>query len=47
MPEPPDINEAAMPHHNGDTEDIDNKTKLIKRQAYGRASLLRHRILLG
>ncbi|MFC9261252.1 transposase [Streptomyces hydrogenans] len=39
----------SLPHHNGGTEDVNNKTKLIKRQMYGRASfpLLRHRILLG
>lgn len=36
-------------HHNGGTEGVNNKTKLIKRQMYGRAgfALLRHRILLG
>jgi transposase len=35
--------------HNGGTEGVNNKTKLIKRQMYGRAgfALLRHRILLG
>ncbi|MER6504571.1 transposase, partial [Streptomyces sp. NPDC001455] len=39
----------TLPHHNGSTEGVNNKTKLIKRQMYGRASfpLLRHRILLG
>ncbi|MFJ7241817.1 reverse transcriptase domain-containing protein [Streptomyces olivaceus] len=39
----------TLPHHNGGTEGVNNKTKLIKRQMYGRASfpLLRHRILLG
>jgi transposase len=39
----------TMPHHNGRTEGVDTKTKLIKRQMYGRAgfTLLRHRILLG
>lgn len=39
----------TLPHHNGRTEGVNNKTKLIKRQMYGRASfpLLRHRILLG
>jgi transposase len=38
-----------LPHHNGGTEGVHNKTKLRKRQMYGRASfpLLRHRILLG
>jgi transposase len=36
-------------HHNGTTEGVNTKTKLLKRQMYGRASfeLLRHRILLG
>jgi transposase len=36
-------------YNNGLTEGINTKTKLIKRQMYGRAgfSLLRHRILLG
>jgi transposase len=35
--------------HNGGIEGVNNKTKLIKRQMYGRAgfALLRHRILLG
>ncbi|EST27565.1 hypothetical protein N566_23285 [Streptomycetaceae bacterium MP113-05] len=39
----------TLPHHNGGTEGVNNKTKLIKRQMYGRADfpLLRHRILLG
>lgn len=39
----------TMPHHNGTTEGVNTKTKLLKRQMYGRASfaLLRHRILLG
>ena len=38
----------TLPHHNGGTEGVNNKTKLIKRQMYGCASfpLLRHRILL-
>ncbi len=37
------------PYHNGRTEGVNNKTKMIKRQMYGRAgfALLRHRILLG
>jgi transposase len=37
-----------MPHHNGHTEGVNTKTKMIKRQMYGRAdfTLLRHRILL-
>jgi site-specific recombinase XerD len=40
---------VTLPHHNGTTEGINNKTKLLKRQMYGRAgfTLLRHRILLG
>ncbi|MFI2577470.1 ISL3 family transposase [Streptomyces rochei] len=42
---------AALTHpfHNGGTEGVNTKTKLIKRQMYGRAgfTLLRHRILLG
>ena len=35
--------------HNGGTEGVNTKTKLLKRQMYGRAGflLLRHRILLG
>jgi transposase len=39
----------TMPFHNGRTEGVNTKTKLIKRQMYGRAgfALLRHRILLG
>jgi transposase len=48
-----DIQAAAaaltMPFHNGRTEGVNTKTKMIKRQMYGRAgfALLRHRILLG
>lgn len=42
---------AALTHtwHNGTTEGVNTKTKLLKRQMYGRADfdLLRHRILLG
>ncbi|GAA4238078.1 hypothetical protein GCM10022254_52470 [Actinomadura meridiana] len=36
-------------YHNGGTEGVNTKTKLIKRQMYGRPGfrLLRHRILLG
>lgn len=36
-------------YHNSGTEGVNTKTKLIKRQMYGRAGfhLLRHRILLG
>ncbi|WP_081883596.1 ISL3 family transposase, partial [Glycomyces tenuis] len=39
----------TLPFHNGRTEGVNTKTKLIKRQMYGRAGfkLLRHRILLG
>jgi Transposase len=39
----------TMPHHNGRTEGVNTKTKMIRRQMYGRAgfTLLRHRILLG
>jgi len=39
----------TLPHHNGRTEGVNTKTKMIKRQMYGRAgfALLRHRILLG
>ena len=39
----------TLPFHNGRTEGVNTKTKMIKRQMYGRAGfeLLRHRILLG
>ena len=39
----------TLPHHNGRTEGVNSKTKMIKRQMFGRAGfeLLRHRILLG
>jgi transposase len=39
----------TLPYHNGRTEGVNNKTKMIKRQMFGRAGfgLLRHRILLG
>jgi hypothetical protein len=39
----------TLPHYNGRTEGVNTKTKMIKRQMYGRAgfTLLRHRILLG
>lgn len=39
----------ALTHHNGRTESVNTRTKLLKRQMYGRAgvTLLRHRILLG
>jgi transposase len=40
---------VTLLHHNGRTEGVNTKTKMIKRQMYGRAgfTLLRHRILLG
>jgi transposase len=40
---------VTLPHHNGRTEGVNNKTKMLKRQMFGRAgfALLRHRILLG
>ncbi len=40
---------VTLPHHNGRTEGVNCKTKMLKRQMYGRAGfdLLRHRILLG
>ena len=40
---------VTLPYHNGRTEGVNNKTKMIKRQMCGRAGfeLLRHRILLG
>ncbi len=39
----------TLPHHNGRTEGVNTRTKMIKRQMYGRAGfdLLRHRILLA
>ncbi|MCY0950606.1 ISL3 family transposase [Streptomyces sp. H27-S2] len=39
----------TLPHHNGRTEGVNNKIKLLKRQTYGRAGfpLLRQRILLN
>ncbi|WP_067469453.1 ISL3 family transposase [Actinomadura macra] len=39
----------TLPFHNGGTEGVNTKTKMIKRQMCGRAGfpLLRHRILLG
>jgi len=39
----------TLPFHNGRTEGVNTKTKMIKRQMYGRAgfTLLRHRILLS
>ncbi len=39
----------TMPYSNGPCEGVNTKTKLLKRQMYGRAGfrLLRHRILLG
>jgi transposase len=43
------ITALTSPFHNGRTEGVNTKTKMIKRQMYGRAgfTLLRHRILLG
>ena len=40
---------VTLPHHNGRTEGVNNKTKMIKRQMCGRAGfeLLRHRIPPG
>ena len=39
----------TLPFHNGRTEGVNTRTKMIKRQMYGRAgfTLLRHRILLS
>jgi transposase len=39
---------VTLPFHNGRTEGVNTRTKMIKRQMYGRAgfALLRHRILL-
>jgi len=39
----------TLPHHNGRTEGVNNKIKLLKRQMYGRAghALLRQRVLLS
>jgi transposase len=39
---------VTLPHHNGRTEGVNTRTKMLKRQMYGRAGfdLLRHRILL-
>ncbi|OIJ96298.1 ISL3 family transposase [Streptomyces monashensis] len=39
----------TLPFHNGRTEGVNHKIKLLKRQTYGRAGyrLLRHRILLN
>jgi transposase len=40
---------VTLPFHNGRTEGVNTRTKMIKRQMYGRAgfTLLRHRILLS
>jgi hypothetical protein len=45
----PGRDHGRHPFHNGRTEGVNTKTKMIKRQMYGRASfsLQRHRILLG
>ncbi|MFI0235706.1 ISL3 family transposase [Streptomyces sp. NPDC016845] len=42
-------NALTLPFHNGGAEGVNTKTKLIKRQMYGRAGfrLLRHRILIN
>jgi len=39
----------SRPHHNGRTEGVNTRTKMMKRQMYGRAGfeLLRHRTLLA
>jgi hypothetical protein len=39
----------TMPHHNGRTEGVNTRTKMIKEQMYGRAKpdLLRKRVLLA
>jgi transposase len=39
----------TLPYSNGATEGVNTKTRLLKRQTYGRAgfALLRHRILLN
>ena len=39
----------TTPRHNGRTEGVNTRTKMLKRQMYGRAgfTLLRHRILLA
>ena len=40
---------VTLPFHNGRPEGVNTKTKMVKRQMYGRAGfeLLRHRILLS
>lgn len=42
------ITPFTLPHHNGRTEGVNTKTKMLKRQTYGREGfeLLRHRILI-
>ena len=35
----------TLPHHNGRTEGVNNKTKMIKRQMYGRAGFHLLRVL--
>ena len=49
LDEPAVIAALTLPFHNGRTEGVNTKTKMIKRQMYGRAgfTLLRHRILLS
>jgi hypothetical protein len=43
------VDVVPVPHHNGRTEGVNIKTKMIKRPLYGRAGfiLLRNRVLLG
>jgi hypothetical protein len=40
---------VTLTHHSGRTEGVNGKTKMLKRQMFGRVGfeLLRHRILLG
>jgi len=49
LPVPGKTRTITLPFHNGRTEGVNTKTKMIKRQMYGRAgfTLLRHRILLS
>ncbi|WP_425471238.1 transposase [Xylanimonas allomyrinae] len=44
----PVVAAVTLPHHNGRTEGVNTRTKMLKRQMYGRAGfdLLPHRILL-
>jgi len=47
--DPHAVTAVTLPFHNGRTEGVNTRTKMIKRQMYGRAgfTLLRHRILLS